>query len=543
MHLPKTVERSYTKKVLRQFYGQGYRLEKTTLQGRAHENRTSRSIIQPSKFLQPPDAVCLAATRLTLEEHKVNLKVRISGEQSMAVIEDRSDYGRNQDDGDRNGDYSRRFLATPEVEAERDKSVNKLDDLFQDIALRAVLRDEALNRNIHLDPNAILPMRKEQRQSSDNLASLDLTKEIYANIAPSTVEIYSGSGISMAQGSGSFVNDNGDVLTCAHVVSGRAPNIMIRTYDRKEYPAEVVKIDADHDLALLRTKIPKNEIKPIELADRLPVAGEPVFSLGSPMRSSEGNPQGLHFAISPGIYAHLGTIKELMHGYQPISRFNFLSQNELDDFNRQMELPAEVVRVNFDHGSSGGSLVNAEGKLVGVNSSLSLKEGVASYQEVSCRPVDDLRNFLVSSDPKLNPKSVWTGAFWTDPYLASLKIQPLETAGTTALYATPAALLVSNLLPRAAAGIPVVSTMAKASTFLATSAVAGSASMAAINDGYNLYHSNNARDYSRYGLALLADGGIIAGAILKNKVGAIPLLASLAGRVATEFIPNQHVLE
>ena len=65
----------------------------------------------------------------------------------------------------------------------------------------------------------------------------------------------------------------------------------------------------------------------------------------------------------------------------------------------------------------------------------------------------------------------------------------------------------------------------------------------AINDGCNLYHSSNSRDISRYGLALLADGGIMAGAILKNKVGVVPLFASLAGRAATEFIPNRQVIE
>lgn len=75
-------------------------------------------------------------------------------------------------------------------------------------------------------------------------------------------------GCGISTGSGAFVAD-GLVLTAAHTVAG-ATSIVVTT-DGAEHPAELVRLDADLDLAALRTDGPAG--RPLTLASSTPEAG------------------------------------------------------------------------------------------------------------------------------------------------------------------------------------------------------------------------------------------------------------------------------
>jgi S1-C subfamily serine protease len=424
-----------------------------------------------------------------------------------------------------------------------DPVANKLDDEFMAKVINLIQQEDRDKWDPTFVP--VLPQLPEQRQPSDRSADPELVRRLYAKDAPSTVQIFAGSGTDAAMGSGSFVDTDGDILTCAHVVSGASPHVKIMTFDRGVYDAEVVKVDTLHDLALLRTtNAPKSEIKPIQLAQQAPTPSDLVFSLGSPQKSEERNPKGYSFAISPGIYDHPGTLRESLHGYNPIASFNLLSQKDLDEMNRELNVSSEVARVNIDHGSSGGPLVNEQGQLVGVNDAIGLtKTGDPNYKEAFFGTLHNVKSFLASTDKDTEPKVGWQMGQAAQKYAANFLMTPLETAEQTAEFAVPTALVLSGALRSATAGIPVVAPLSRATTFLGRGTAVALSAGAAVNDGYDLLHANNWREGARYGLAVLGDAGVMSSVFVNPRIRGAVILTSLGLRLATEFLPTHQGIE
>jgi S1-C subfamily serine protease len=142
-------------------------------------------------------------------------------------------------------------------------------------------------------------------------------------------------------GSGVLVDADGVVLTNEHVV-GKSEKVSVLVPGRSgRYPAEVVGMDKQTDLAVLRIR-PRRGEEPFSLAslgdsDELRV-GEWVIAIG--------NPYGLDGTVSLGIVSAKGR--------------NLKAENLINDF---IQTDAMI-----DHGSSGGPLVNLSGEVVGINS-------------------------------------------------------------------------------------------------------------------------------------------------------------------------------
>ena len=145
----------------------------------------------------------------------------------------------------------------------------------------------------------------------------------------------------MVTGSGFVMDAEGVVLTNEHVVE-RAEKISIIVPGRSgRYPAELVGLDKQTDLAVLRIaqRIGESVFAVAELgdSDRLSV-GEWVVAIG--------NPYGLEGTVSLGIVSAKGR--------------NLQSEELINDF---IQTDAMI-----DRGSSGGPLVNLRGEVVGINS-------------------------------------------------------------------------------------------------------------------------------------------------------------------------------
>ena len=85
-------------------------------------------------------------------------------------------------------------------------------------------------------------------------------------------------------GSG-FIVDNNLIITSKHVVEG-AEKILISNAVIRELPCDVVKEDHKNDLALLyceKLDLAKSRICPLELSEREPLQGVPIFTLGYPI--------------------------------------------------------------------------------------------------------------------------------------------------------------------------------------------------------------------------------------------------------------------
>lgn len=171
-----------------------------------------------------------------------------------------------------------------------------------------------------------LPL-SEQAQFSETSSAVAAAPEVVVSKAMEgvvSVETDSGSG------SGFFVNSACLVITNAHVVSG-AETIIVRNAAKRLNIAEVVAIDDERDLALLRSNA--RTCTPVPLIDSSKSKiGQDVYAIGSPL--------GLSGTVTKGIISSLRTTS---NGVQLI---------QLD--------------AALNPGNSGGPLINQSGQVIGV---------------------------------------------------------------------------------------------------------------------------------------------------------------------------------
>lgn len=185
-------------------------------------------------------------------------------------------------------------------------------------------------------------------------AKVETGQSIAANVEPKTrkqiieatqkrvVTIESGDGL----GSGFLYNDQGDLLTNAHVVEGSL-EVTIRTLNHEEYKGIVIGIGSDTDVAVVRVDKLKG-IDPLPIARTLQAEiGDEVLALGSPL--------GLENTVTTGIISGVGRSFE-------ISPYIYSNMYQ--------------ISAPITNGNSGGPLVNAlTGEVLGINSAAVSQEG------------------------------------------------------------------------------------------------------------------------------------------------------------------------
>ena len=142
-------------------------------------------------------------------------------------------------------------------------------------------------------------------------------------------------------GSGVIVSPNGYILTNNHVVEG-ADELKVALADEREFKGKIVGTDPKTDVAVI--KIDADNLPTITLADsdRLRV-GDVVFAVGNPLEIGE--------TVTTGIVSAKGRRVHL-----------------LDDINGYEDFIQTDAAINL--GNSGGALVDARGRLVGINSAM-----------------------------------------------------------------------------------------------------------------------------------------------------------------------------
>jgi Do/DeqQ family serine protease len=157
---------------------------------------------------------------------------------------------------------------------------------------------------------------------------------------------FGGGGANPAQtglGSGVLVSSQGYLLTNQHVVDG-ADDIEVTLSDGRSASAQVVGTDADSDLALLR--IPLDNVPVIPFGDIAQLSvGDPVLAIGNPFNVGQ--------TVTSGIVSALDR--------------NQLGLSAIENF---IQTDAAI-----NPGNSGGALVDAEGRLVGINTAIFSRSG------------------------------------------------------------------------------------------------------------------------------------------------------------------------
>ena len=147
-------------------------------------------------------------------------------------------------------------------------------------------------------------------------------------------------------GSGVIFSNDGYIVTNLHILSGK--NINVKINDGENYPASVIGIDKNTDIAILKISS-KEKLKSISFADsdNLKI-GDRVLAIG--------NPYGIGISVSNGIISATGR----------------------DYGNPYLQLIQTDAAIN--PGNSGGALVNENGNLVGINSKIFSRTG--AYQGI-----------------------------------------------------------------------------------------------------------------------------------------------------------------
>jgi putative serine protease PepD len=179
-------------------------------------------------------------------------------------------------------------------------------------------------------------------QPASSTGTLSL-QSIYKLANKGVVEITAGQG----QGSGFVYDANGNIVTNAHVVDG-AGSISVKFWNGKTFSARLVGSDPSTDLAVLKVDAPVSELFPLSLGDSSTlVVGDPVVAIGSPF--------GLEGTVTSGIVSAL--------------------HREMTSPNRFAIDNSIQTDAAINHGNSGGPLLNAQGKVVGVNSQIESNSG------------------------------------------------------------------------------------------------------------------------------------------------------------------------
>ncbi len=143
-------------------------------------------------------------------------------------------------------------------------------------------------------------------------------------------------------GSGFIISADGYILTNAHVVAD-ADKITVRLPDQQEYAAKVVGKDKRTDIALLKIDAKNLPVAPIGNSDQVQV-GEWVLAIGEPF--------GLDHTATHGIVSAIG--------------------RDLPD---ESYVPFIQTDAPVNPGNSGGPLIDANGKVIGINSQIYTKSG------------------------------------------------------------------------------------------------------------------------------------------------------------------------
>ena len=158
---------------------------------------------------------------------------------------------------------------------------------------------------------------------------------------------------SQSLGSGFIFREDGYILTNNHVVSG-ADNISVKLSDGSQHKAEVVGLDKDTDLAVLKINA-EDELPVAEFGDSdLLRVGEWVMAIGNPFPEL-----GLDRTVTVGVVSAKGR-----------GNLNFGPENT-PQYQNYIQTDASI-----NPGNSGGPLVNIHGEVVGINSAITNPTGM-----------------------------------------------------------------------------------------------------------------------------------------------------------------------
>ena len=206
-----------------------------------------------------------------------------------------------------------------------------------------------------------------------------------AKAAPSVVTLSVSGGQATGSGSGVILDEEGHILTNTHVVtlggqSGSA-DVTVQTADGQVHSASVVGTDPESDLAVV--KIEAEGLTPIEIGDSSELnVGDSAIAIGAPL--------GLSGTVTDGIVSKLNRTISVASSAVPEDSGEGGGGNapefEIPGFPApEQQQPQGSIYINviqtdaaINPGNSGGALVDAQGRLIGINVAIASAGGSSS---------------------------------------------------------------------------------------------------------------------------------------------------------------------
>ncbi len=179
---------------------------------------------------------------------------------------------------------------------------------------------------------------------------------IFAERSPGVVTVFTFTGGQGAQGSGFVVSGDGTILTNAHVITNAgetsagavvkpAAQVYVEFPDHDRIRATVVGWDVFDDVGVIRVTPSAHRLAPLPLGHSADVVvGQPVAALGSPLGNEDSLAVGVVSAVGRSIAALTAPHFQLIDAIQ--------------------------IDAPIAHGSSGGPLLDAAGRVIGINAQI-----------------------------------------------------------------------------------------------------------------------------------------------------------------------------
>ena len=241
---------------------------------------------------------------------------------------------------------------------------------------------------------------------SDNnnklVSAADKSISSVVTISSSTQSNLPYSNNKSGMGSGVIFSKEGYIVTNLHILNSK--NINVQLNNGKNYTANIIGIDKNADIAVLKISADEN-LNPINIAnsDNLKI-GDKVLAIG--------NPYGIGISVSNGIVSATGR----------------------DYGNPYLQLIQTDAAIN--PGNSGGALINENGNLIGINSKIFSSTG--AYQGIGFAIPSNLVVQIATQLIRFGEvKSLWIGNFRVsrvdlkinDKYSSGLRIVEMEKIG------------------------------------------------------------------------------------------------------------------
>jgi S1-C subfamily serine protease len=207
--------------------------------------------------------------------------------------------------------------------------------------------------------------------------------QIYRTRAPGVVTIVSyfdapgAPAASSGQGSGFVVSRSGLIMTDAHVITTagqsptvrRARQIFVQFADGDRVSAQLVGYDLYDDVGVIRVDPASHTLVPVPLgSSSRVVVGQPVAAIGSPFGNADSLSVGVVSAVGRSIPS-LTTRYDLVDAIQTDTAIN--------------------------HGNSGGPLLDARGRAIGITAQIRSSGSSSGFEGVGFAvPIDSARRSL-----------------------------------------------------------------------------------------------------------------------------------------------------